>query len=57
MAKSAVLVSWMPRSYTWKILIIFRPKEFAKQSIVPSESDEDEEDSVVGKMPSSDSDA
>lgn len=55
MAKSAVLVSWMPSSYTWKILTIFRPKEFAKQSIIPS--DEDEEDSVVGKMPSSDSDA
>ncbi|RMJ28760.1 factor eIF1A-like protein [Aspergillus sp. HF37] len=31
------------------------PKEFGKQSIIPS--DEDEEDSVVGKMPSSDSDA
>lgn len=55
MAESAVLVSWKPRSYIWMILIDSRPKEFAKQSIIPS--DDEEEDSVVGKMPSSDSDA
>lgn len=57
MAEGTVLVSWIGNIEEWFAngFMIYRPKEFAKQPVTRAEdSDDDEEESNMGKMPSSD---
>lgn len=50
-------LGWDYRRKGWLAngLVLYRPKEFAKQPVARAEdSDDDEEESNMGKMPSSD---